>query len=147
MRNYDLSTFSRSSVGFEPFFNILSGANRRHEAEGSFPPYDIVRKDDANYAIRIAAAGFALNDLSITAQQNLLTVSGRKAPEQKRDYLHEGFTASEFERQFSLADQVEVTNAAFENGILEIDLHKETPEAAKPRKIAINEGGALKRLS
>lgn len=147
MRNYDLSTFSRSSVGFEPFFNILSGARRRQEAEGSFPPYDIVRKDETNYAIRIAAPGFSSSDLSITAQQNLLTVSGRKAPEQKRDYLYEGFTALEFERQFSLADQVEVRNASFENGILEIGLHQEVPEAAKPRQIAINGAGSSKRLS
>lgn len=147
MRNYDLSTFSRSSVGFEPFFSILNGARRRQEAEGSFPPYDIIRKDEANYSIRIAAAGFAPGELSITAQQNLLTVSGRKPQEQKRDYLYEGFTSSGFDRQFSLADQVVVTNAAYENGILEIDLHKEVPEAAKPRKIAINSDGPQKLLS
>lgn len=147
MRNYDLSTFSRSSVGFEPFFSILSGAHRRLEAEGSFPPYDIIRKDEANYVIRLALAGFSPEELSITAQQNLLTVSGRKPPDQGREYLHEGITHWEFERQFSLADQVEVANAAYEDGILEIELHREVPEAAKPRKIAINERSSQKLLS
>lgn len=141
MRNYDLSTFSRSSVGFEPFFNILSGAQRRLEAEGNFPPYDIVKKDEANYSIRLAVAGFSPSDITITAQQNLLKVAGRQKPEQGRQYLHEGITGTEFERQFSLADQVEVTNASYENGILEIDLRKEISEAAKPRRIAINGGG------
>lgn len=146
MRNYDLSTFSRSSVGFEPLFNILSGAQRRLEAEGNFPPYDIVKRDDANYSIRLAVAGYSPSDITITAQQNLLKVAGRRQPEQGRQYLHEGITGTEFERQFSLADQVEVTNATYENGILEIDLQKELPETAKPRKIAIN-GGGQKLLS
>lgn len=142
MRNYDLSTFSRSSVGFEPFFNILSGAQRRLEAEGNFPPYDIVKNDEANYSIRLAVAGYSPSDITITAQQNLLKVAGRRQPEQGRQYLHEGITGTEFERQFSLADQVEVTNASYENGVLEICLHRELPEAAKPRKIAITGGGA-----
>jgi molecular chaperone IbpA len=141
MRNYDLSAFSRSSVGFEPFFNILSGAHRRLEMEGNFPLYDIVKKDEANYSIRLAVAGYAPGDISITVQQNLMNVTGRRAPEQGRQYLHEGITNTEFERQFSLADQVEVTNASYENGILEIDLHKEVPEAARPRKIAISGSG------
>lgn len=147
MRNYDLSTFSRSSVGFEPFFNILSGAHRRSETEGNFPPYDIIKKDEANYSIRLAVAGYSASDISITAQQNLLTVAGRRQSEQGRQFLHEGIIGTEFERQFSLADHVEVTNAAYENGILEIDLHKDVPEAAKPRKIAINGATNPKLLS
>lgn len=140
MRNYDLSTFSRSSIGFEPFLSILNGASRRLESEGNFPPYDIIKEDEANYAIRLAVAGFAPDELSITTQQNLLTVAGRKPRQKQRDYLHEGITHWEFERQFSLADQVEVVNASYENGILEIDLRKVIPEAAKPRKIAISDG-------
>lgn len=147
MRNYDLANFSRSSVGFEPFFSILNGAHRRQEAEGNFPPYDIVKKDEANYSIRLAVAGFSPNDITITAQQNLLTVAGRKPSQPGRQYLHEGITDTEFERQFSLADHVEVTGAAYDNGILEIALHNEIPEAAKPRKISINGDGTRTRLS
>ncbi len=147
MRNYDLTNFSRSSVGFEPFFSILNGASRRLENEGNFPPYDIIKKDEANYSIRLAVAGYSPSDLTITAQQNLLTVAGRKACEPGKQYLHEGITDTEFERQFSLADHVEVTGAGYDKGILEIDLHNEIPEAAKPRKISINVGSAQKRLS
>jgi len=147
MRNYDLSNFTRSSVGFEPFFSILNGAHRRQEAEGNFPPYDIVRKDEANYSIRLAVAGFSPHDITITAQQNLLKVAGRKPSQPDREYLYEGISDAEFERQFSLADHVEVTNATYDNGILEIDLHNEVPEAAKPRKISIIGGSAQKRHS
>jgi molecular chaperone IbpA len=145
MRNFDFSTFSRSSVGFEPFFNLINDAQKRLDAEGGFPPYDIIRKDDSTYSIRLAVAGFSEDELTITAKQNLLTVSGQKKPEEKRQYLHEGISGQAFERHFSLADHVEVRGAAYENGILEIELHQEIPEAAKPRKITIN-GGETARL-
>jgi molecular chaperone IbpA len=146
MRNYDFSTFSRSSVGFEPLFNLINEAQKRVEHEGGFPPYDIIRKNESTYSIRLAVAGFSPDELNITAKQNLLTVSGQKKPEQNRRYLHEGISGS-FERQFSLADHVEVRDAICENGILEIELHQEIPEAAKPKKIAINGGGSAKLIN
>jgi molecular chaperone IbpA len=147
MRNYDFSTFTRSSVGFEPLFNLINEAQKRFNDEGGFPPYDIVRKDDANYVIRLAAAGFNRDELNITAQQNLLTVTGQKRSDEKRQYLYEGISARSFERQFSLADHVEVSGASLENGILEIELRQEMPEAAKPRKITINGGTSAKLIN
>jgi molecular chaperone IbpA len=147
MRNYDFSTFSRSSVGFEPLFNLINEAQKRFDGEGGFPPYDIVRQDDATYTIRLAVAGFSEDELTITSQQNLLTVTGQKKGEKQRQYLHEGISARNFERQFSLADHVEVRGAGYKNGILEIELRQEIPEAAKPRKIAINGGASAKLIS
>lgn len=145
MRNYDFSTFSRSSVGFEPLFNLINEAQKRLNDESGFPAYDIIRKDDSTFVIRLAAAGFTTDELTITAKQNHLTVTGHKGAAEKRQYLYEGISARSFERQFSLADHVQVRSAKYENGILEIELHQEIPEAAKPRKIAIN-GGASATL-
>jgi molecular chaperone IbpA len=147
MRNFDFSNFSRSSVGFEPLFNLINEAQKRFDSEGGFPPYDIVRKGEATYAIRLAVAGFSEGELNITAKQNVLTVSGQKKPAEKHQYLHEGISARAFERHFSLADHIEVRGAAYENGILEIELHQEIPEAAKPRKIAINGGTTAKLVN
>ena len=147
MRNYDFSTFSRSSVGFEPLFNLINEAQKRFSDEGGFPPYDIVRKDEATYIIRLAAAGFSQEEISITAKQNLLTVAGQKNTEEQREYLHEGISSRSFERQFSLADHVEVKGATYKDGILEIELRQEIPEAAKPRKIAINGGASAKLVN
>ena len=78
---------------------------------------------------------------SITAEQNVVTIEGRKN-EEKREFLYHGISARAFRRQFSLADHVEVKNASFENGILRIDLVREVPEAMKPRKIEINAGSS-----
>jgi molecular chaperone IbpA len=146
MRNYDLSSFSRSSVGFEPLFNLINEAQKRYDEDGGFPPYDIVRLDDSTYLIRLAVAGFSEEELNITAKQNLLTVSGQNKAEEQRQYLHEGISARSFERQFSLADHVEVQGASYKNGILEIALHQNVPEAAKPRKIPINGGASAKLI-
>jgi len=147
MRNYDFSTFSRSSVGFEPLLDLINEAQKRFDDEGGFPPYDIVRTDEATYLIRLAIAGFSRDELNITAKQNLLTVSGQRTVDEKRQYLHEGISGRRFERQFSLADHVEVLGASYENGILEIELRQEIPEAAKPRKIPINGGASAKLIN
>lgn len=143
MRNYDFSILSRSSVGFEPLFNLIHDAQRRLEAERDYPPYDIIRNGASDYLIRLAIAGFARDELNITVQQNLLTVSGKKSRDEKQQYLHEGISGGTFERQFNLADHVEVRNASYKDGILEIELHQELPETVKPRKIAINSNGGV----
>jgi HSP20 family molecular chaperone IbpA len=72
-----LLKISRSSVGFESLFDILSEFQKRFEQEGGFPPYDIVRKGDS-FAIRLAFAVFSSDYINITAKQNLLTVAGQK---------------------------------------------------------------------
>jgi hypothetical protein len=43
-----------------------------------------------------------------------------------------------FKRPFNLADYVQVRGATFDNGLLQIELVREIPEAKKPRRIAIN---------
>ncbi|MCA8894913.1 MAG: heat-shock protein, partial [Amphiplicatus sp.] len=45
-------------------------------------------------------------------------------------------------RRFQLADHVKVAGASLVNGLLNIDLKREIPEAMKPRKISINGGEA-----
>jgi molecular chaperone IbpA len=85
-------------------------------------------------------AGFAPEEVSITAEQNMLIVKGRKAEKGEHQYLYQGISARPFRRIFNLADYVEVKGASFEGGLLKIDLVREIPEAMKPRRIAINAG-------
>lgn len=72
------------------------------------------------------------------AEQNVLTIEGRKRDKEQREYLYQWISARHFKRQFSLADYVQVKNASFENGLLRIELAREVPEAMKPRQIPIN---------
>ena len=93
---------------------------------------------DDRYQISLAVAGFAPDDISITAEQNVVTIEGSKSEKAERDFLYRGISTRNFKRQFSLADYVQVKSAAFDNGLLKIELVREIPEAMKPRRIAIN---------
>jgi molecular chaperone IbpA len=134
MRTMDFTPFTRSAIGFEHLFELL---NQSSESVENYPPYDIVRTGDDTFRINLAVAGFASSDINITAQQNLLIVSGRKTSTEKAEYLYQGISARAFERRFNLADHVEVENASFENGLLQLDLARKVPEAMKPRRIEI----------
>ena len=147
MRTFDFTPFSRSAIGFEHLFDLLK--NQTTESVENYPPYDIVRTGDDTFRINLAIAGFAPADIDIMAQQNLLIVSGRKSEGEKVEYLYQGISARAFERRFNLADYVEVENASFVNGVLQLNLARKVPEAMKPRRIEISAAIPLteKRLS
>lgn len=143
MRTSDFTPFWRSSIGFDRLFDLMSSA-QVGDNDG-YPPYDIIRLSDDTYRISLALAGFSKDDITITAQQNLLTIAGRRAQAGEREYLYQGIASRPFERQFSLADYVEVTGASFEHGLLQIDLVRRVPEAMKPRRIEIGYSGPTGR--
>jgi molecular chaperone IbpA len=142
MSSYDFSSLSRSSVGFDRMLDLLTNNSRLFEGQGDYPPYDIVRKGEERYRVTLAVAGFAPEELTITAKQNALTVAGQRAERPDHDYLHQGIAARPFERHFSLEDYVEVEGAWLDNGLLQIDLVRRVPETMKPRRIQINAGVA-----
>lgn len=139
MRHYDLTPLYRSTVGFDRLFSLIDQV-AGHEAQPSYPPYNIERIDENSYRISIAVAGFGEADLSIESKENVLTVKGEKQVEQgasKPSFLYQGIAGRAFERRFQLADHVHVTQASLENGLLHIDLLREIPEAKKPKTIPI----------
>jgi molecular chaperone IbpA len=138
MRTYDFTPLWRSSIGFDRLFDLLD-ETQRATAEDHYPPYNIERLGEDRYQISLALAGFGPNEIAITAEQNVLTVEGRKTEKEQREYLYQGISARPFKRQFNLADYVQVKSANFDNGLLRIELLREIPEAMKPRRIAINE--------
>jgi len=135
--NFDFAPYRRSTVGFDRLFDLLETGLRADTIEG-YPPFDIVKDGEDSYRITLAVAGFRPDEIEIVAQQNQLTVTGRKSEEQgERQYLHHGIAARSFERRFQLADFIEVGAADFEHGMLSIALKRVVPEAMKPRKIEI----------
>jgi molecular chaperone IbpA len=136
MRTYDFSPLWRSTIGFDRLFDLAEIAQRA--GEDNYPPYNIERLAEDRYQITLAVAGFSPNEISVTAEYNVVTVEGSKAERVEHEYLHRGISARPFKRQFELADYVHVKSAAFDNGLLKIELVREIPEAMKPRRIAIN---------
>ena len=138
MSRLDFTPYRRSTVGFDHLFDLLENKVRQNAGD-NYPPFNIERRGDEEYRITLAVAGLRPDDIDITAQQNLLTVQGRKrddAPEGQM--LHVGIANRGFERRFELADHVRVENADMADGLLTIDLVREVPEAMKPKKIAVN---------
>lgn len=142
MRYFDFTPLHRSAIGFDRIFDLLDSASSLAQGDEGYPPYNISRTGENAYRIEIAVAGFAPSELTVTAQENVLLVSGRKASEEKQtQFLHRGIAGRAFERRFNLADHVLVESANLENGLLLIDLVREVPEAKKPRRIEIGSGG------
>ncbi len=142
MRRFDLTPLYKTSVGFDHLASILEQLASM-DGDNGFPPYNIERLGENEYRITMAVAGFSESDLSVEMKEGTLTVRGEKKPEEKkREYLHNGIAARNFERRFRLADYVEVTAATLENGLLHIALKREIPEAMKPRTIAITKAPA-----
>jgi molecular chaperone IbpA len=140
MRTFDLAPLYRSTVGFDRLFSMLDG----FEAAPGYPPYNIERTGENDYRITVAVAGFGESELSIVSKENTLTIKGEKQVKQDNngEVLYQGIAARAFERQFQLADYVQVKGANLENGLLHVELVREIPEAKKPRQIAIANGSA-----
>lgn len=139
MRTFDFTPLHRATIGFDQIANLMDRALSADAAQPSYPPYNIEKTDADSYRISVAVAGFSEDDLSVEVKENALVVAAKKAEtdDEERSFLHRGIATRAFERRFTLADHVRVTGATHENGMLHIDLHREVPEALKPRRIEI----------
>jgi molecular chaperone IbpA len=137
--SFDFAPFRRSTVGFDRLFDMLENSSAGQGQE-NYPPFDLIKKGDNDYCIRLAVAGFRSDEIDITAQQNVLIVSGSKSQESEEkngDFIYRGIANRSFERRFALADHIQVRGADLKDGLLSIELKREIPESMKPRKIDI----------
>lgn len=136
--SFDLTPFYRNTVGVDRLFDRIT-QQIDAAASGNYPPYDIVRTGDDTYEIRVAAAGFRQDEIEVEFHEGQLKISGSHGDEIASgvDYLHHGISNRSFIRTFSLADYVEVREAAMKDGILTVKLERVVPESQKPKKIAI----------
>ena len=136
---FDFAPYRRSSVGFDRLFDMLENPSFGNGGE-NYPPFDLIKTGDNDYRIELAVAGFKSDEIDITAQQNVLIVTGAKKEQdeaQGTDYIYRGIANRSFERRFALADHIQVRGADLKDGMLAIELVREIPEAMKPRKIAV----------
>ena len=110
-------------LGFDRFEEILDRVSK-HSGEG-YPPYNIEQITDNQLRITLAVAGFVMDDLSVTIEDNQLVVRGRQQPDDEdRVFLHRGIGGRQFQRSFVLAEGIEVRSAALDNGLLNIELER-----------------------
>ncbi|RME17679.1 MAG: heat-shock protein Hsp20 [Alphaproteobacteria bacterium] len=125
---------TKLTLGSHPFmlgFDQLERMLEQAEKSGTegYPPFNIEQVSDRAYRISLAVAGFSEDDLDITVEDRKLVVRGRRPKKDEgRVFLHRGIASRQFMKSFVLADGVEVTGAALENGLLHIDLERAEPE-------------------
>ena len=141
MRAMNLDPFWRTSIGFDRLFDLMD-ESLRFEPEDHYPPCNIVRTGENTYRISLAVAGFKPEQVNVTVNQNTLIVSATADDKQddKGEYLYRGIAGRSFERRFNLADYVVVKSASLDQGLLQIELERELPEALKSRRIDIQTG-------
>jgi molecular chaperone IbpA len=144
---FDLAPLWRSGIGFDHLFDVL-GQAADNQNPAKYPPYDIERTGEDAYRLTLALAGWTPNEVTVTAEPNLLVISGEKSEPKGKQYLYRGIPSVAFEQRFNLADHVQVRDARMADGLLVIDLVRELPEALRPHRIEIansNEPQALEQ--
>ena len=124
MNTLDFSPLFRTAIGFDRLARLADAARNAADAP-SYPPYNIERTADDTYTLTMAVAGFGPDSIEITAQDNVLLVSG-KAPQATDEsrFLHRGIAGRGFVRSFVLADGLEVEEARLEHGLLHVDMSR-----------------------
>ena len=125
-------------LGFEPMERLLERAAK--SAGDSYPPYNIEETADGGLAITLAVAGFAKDEIAVTVEDRQLLIRGRQIEANDKTFLHRGIAARQFSRAFVLADGIEVTSAALENGLLRISMVRPDIQPSV-RVIEITSGG------
>lgn len=144
MRRFDLAPLYRATVGFDQVADMMDRILADTAQTQSYPPYNIEKTADDAWRISIAVAGFAEEDLGVEVRESALIVTASKGEDAaEHTYLHRGIANRAFERRFTLADHVRVSGASHVNGMLNIDLVREVPEALKPRQIEIAKGATI----
>ena len=140
-QSFDFAPLFGSTVGFDHVFDLLQSATRADQSSDKFPPYDIERVGKESYKIVLAVAGFSREELSLTAERNLLTVEGKRAAAdaggEARDILHRGIGARAFKQTFSLRTMSRSRLASLADGLLTVELVREIPDIMRPRQIEI----------
>lgn len=121
-------------LGFDHFEREL---DRLKKTTDGYPPYNVEQTGENGLRITLAVAGFTMDDLTVETENNQLSIRGRQQDDESRLYLHRGIAARQFQKNFVLADGIEITGASLDNGLLHIDMVRRVPES-KARRIAIS---------
>ena len=130
------------SVGFDSIFDEFDRMLESSERYNSnYPPYNIHRSDENNYKIEVALAGYSKDDIEVELKDNTLTVRNKQQEkvvnQNGNGVIHKGISTRQFERAFTISEDIKIKNAELKNGLLNIDLERIIPEDKKARLIEI----------
>ncbi len=139
LRSLDIPSIHKFGIGFDNMLDELMRVTSQ-QANTNYPPYNVIKYTDDQFAIELAVAGFNDGEIDVQVENNQLTIKGEQGVDVREgvEFLHRGISARNFVRTFTLADHVEVIEAHVANGILTVNLERKIPEEKKPKKIAIS---------
>ena len=133
---YTWDVYTPFNVGLENVFNRLDAMSGHNT---SYPPYNIIKNDNANYEIEVALAGFKSDEIEVSTEQNILRVASKvEKRDSEREYIHKGLSKRSFSHSWQLADDVRVSSVNFADGLLTILLEKVIPEHQKKTTYTID---------
>ena len=130
-------------LGFDHFERTFDRLKKT--ASDGYPPYNIEQLGENALRITLAVAGFTMDDLEVEIEKNQLIIRGQQKEDPDDNgkiYLYRGIAGRQFQRNFVLADGIEVGEAWLDNGLLHIDMKRIEPESTA-RKIAIKGGSRI----
>ena len=136
----NFSKLTPYAVGFDRVFDNLQRYVDNNVTSTGFPPYNIRKEGDYNYVIEMALAGFGKKDIEVEVSEGTLSIRSIRSVKENiedDDTIYRGISYRQFERKFTVADDVVVNSAALENGMLMIKLERIVPEEKKPRIITV----------
>lgn len=131
MVTFNWETYTPYGIGFDEAFSRLEAIAG---GGSNYPPYNVINGDDGKTILEVAVAGFSDEDLEVETEQNVLTIKGKRSDDKEVRYAHKGISNKSFSRNWQLADNVEVEDVKYHNGLLTVTLVKELPEKQKKRK-------------
>lgn len=126
----------KSYIGFDNLFDQILRIN--HSEFSNYPPFDILKKGNFNYQVKLAVAGFNKDEIEIISHNDTLLIKGEKKQNSLRNVLHKGISLKPFEKKFGLDPLIEIIDAQLNDGILIINLFKKEPKIKSPKNIKIN---------
>jgi molecular chaperone IbpA len=143
----DIPSIYKFAIGFDQLFDQLQHLEQRGKDSG-YPPFNLIKLNENNYAIELAVAGFAEDELDVEVEDGELVIRGtnrevsleealNELEHNPVEYIHRGIAARDFVKRIKLAEGVEVNSAHVKNGILTVKLEQFIPEPVK-QKVAIS---------
>ena len=130
------------SVGFDSIFDEFDRVLESTERHNSnYPPYNIHKINENEFKIEVALAGYSKDDIELELKDSTLTVRNKQKEkivnENTNGMIHKGISTRQFERAFTISEDIKVINAELKNGLLNIDLERIIPDEKKARLISI----------
>ena len=130
------SKFSTWAIGHDRLFRDMINMVEKtpNRTASSYPPHNLIKNDNRQYVIELAAAGFSKEELEIKTEDGTLTISGRKKEEEDDEkFAQKGIAKRPFSKSFHLASDVVVNDVSFKDGMITIDLQQVVPEDKKEK--------------